>query len=275
MAGLRELKNRLSSINTVGQLAGAMRTVSTAKYSRVSGVRREYEPYAQGCRALMRRFGGELSAALPCTDPDAPVCYVIMAGNRGLCGGYNAEIQSYGGTLLKEETRPYRLVTVGKTAETYFREAGFFVERAFDIPDVPDFDACRELLSYLRDGFTGGEISAVYMVYQKFINMLSREVRKEQILPLETGEAELREEALLIPDGPTVLERAALSCVDSVLYSCILEASACAQAATLVAMRSAYDNAQESIADLEAEISRRRQSEVTAGVLETASDNAG
>lgn len=203
------------------------------------------------------------------------MCYVIMAGNRGLCGGYNSEIQSFGAALLREETRTYRLITVGKTAESFFREAGFSVEKAFDIPDVPDYDACRALLSYLRDGFTGGEISAVYMVYQKFINMLSREVRKEQILPLEIGAGEFREEGLLIPDRPTVLETAALSCVDSVLYACILEASACAQAATLVAMRSAYDNAQESISDLESEISRRRQSDVTAGVLETASDNGG
>lgn len=273
MAGLRELKNRLSSINTVGQLAGAMRTVSAAKYSRVSGVRGGFSAYAEGCEALLRRFGGDLE--ISCGDPKAPVCYVVISGNRGLCGGYNTEIQTYGAELLRQETAPYRLITVGKTAQRYFMDAGFPVERAFEIPDVPDFEAVRPLLEQLRDGYTGGSYSAVYLVYQKFINMLSRETVKQQLLPLETQGVGQQSDALLLPDRPTVLHSAALSCVDTVLYACILEAAAGAQAATLVAMRSAYDNAQESIGKLETQISRRRQSDVTEGVLETASDNAG
>ena len=78
---------------------------------------------------------------------------------------------------------------------------------------------------------------------------------------------------LFLPDRGTVLKAVALSCVDTALYSAVLSAAAAAQAATLVAMRSAYDNAQESIGTLETQISRKRQSEVTNSVLETASGN--
>lgn len=221
---------------------------------------------------MMVEFGPALSAAMPCGDQDAPDCYVVIAGNRGLCGGYNSEIISYATEVLRGLENPYLLVTVGKKAEASLREAGFSIERSFEIPDVPGFEACEELLGYLRDGYLQGKFSTVRMIYQRFINMLSREAVTADILPMTFDTLEQASEDLFVPDKTTVLKSAALRCVDSVVYSTVLEAAAGVQAATLVAMRSAYDNAQESIADLETEISRKRQSEVTAGVLETASD---
>ena len=272
MAGLRELKNRLGSIQTVGQLSGAMRTVSAAKYSRVSSVRNQFLPYATACNELMEAFGPALTQAIPCGDPEAPKCFVVLAGNRGLCGGFNVEIISYATELLKQETEPYRLITVGKKAESAMQEAGFTVHRAYSFADVPSFSECSELLTQLRGDYMAGEISSVTMIYQKFINMLTRQAGKSQILPMGDVEASGTGETLFIPDQNTVLRSAALSCVDSAIFAIILEAAAGAQAATLVAMRSAYDNAQESILALETEISRRRQSDITASVIETSTE---
>lgn len=272
MAGLRELKNRLSSIQTVGQLSGAMRTVSAAKYSRVSSVRNQFGPYADACGELMDAFGAELSQAIPCGNPDAPKCYVVLAANRGLCGGFNVEIISYATELLKQEKGPYRLITVGKKAESSLKEAGFQIDEAYSFPDVPAFDDCRQLLASLKKAYTAGEISSVHMVYQRFINMLSRKTVTKQMLPMGASEGAGAGQTLFVPDRPTVLKAAALSCVDSAIFAILLEASAGAQAATLVAMRSAYDNAQESILALETEISRRRQSEITSSVIETSTE---
>lgn len=274
MASLRELKKRLGSINTVGQLAGAMRTVSAAKFSRVSNIRSGFLPYARSCDAMLRRFGAAVAEAIPCGNPEAPGCCVVMAGNRGLCGGYNVEILSYAAEYLRSLPADCRIVAVGARAETSLREGGFSVERTFILPDVPEFAACGELFSWLREAYTAGEISSVSLIYHEFVNMLTRKPTVRQILPMEDcGSGATDTEALLLPDRETVLKTAAVSCVDSVLYSAVLSAAAGAQAATLVAMRSAYDNAQESIANLETEISRKRQSEVTNSVLETASGN--
>lgn len=272
MAGLRELKNRLGSIQTVGQLSGAMRTVSAAKYSRISSVRSQFGPYARACGELMDAFGPALSQAIPQGNPDAPKCYVVLAGNRGLCGGFNVEIISYATELLKRETGPYRLITVGKKAESGMQEAGFTVDRAFVFGDVPEFSACSELLAHLRGSYMAGEISSVFLVYQRFINTLTREAVTRRMLPMGASEASGPGQSLFLPDEPTVLRAAALACVDSAIFDVILESSAGAQAATLVAMRSAYDNAQESILSLETEISRRRQSEITSSVIETSAE---
>lgn len=270
MAGLRELKSRLASIQTVGQLSGAMRTVSAAKYSRVGRIRRDFAPYAQGCREMMAQLGSALSAALPQGDPEAKPCYVVMAGNRGLCGGYNIDLLNFARETLSQLEEPYLLLSVGKKAETGLREWGFPLAEGTILPDVPDFESCRAFIHRLKKGYTDGEFSSLYFIYQKFNNMMSQEPVLEQILPLSPEEAAGERETLLLPDRHTVLSSAGLACVDAVLFDHILEAAAGAQAATLVAMRTSYDNAQESISQLETEISRKRQSAITSGVLETA-----
>ena len=272
MSSLRELKNRLSSINTVGQLAGAMRTVSAAKYSRISNIRSGFMSYAQACGQMMEQFGPDLSAALPPGNPDAPDCYVVMAGNRGLCGGYNSEIVAYAAALIRALPEPACVIAVGKRAEAGLKEAGIVPQQSFVFSDTPSFAECGALISFLREGYLKGEIGSVHLVYHHFINMLSREPVTRRVLPMGAEGAGCGVDALLIPDRATVLKAAAVSCFDSAVYAAILEAASGTQAATLVAMRSAYDNAQESIADLETQISRKRQADVTSGVLETASD---
>lgn len=273
MASLRELRKHLKSINTTEQLAGAMKTVSAAKFSRISGVLEGYRPYADTCRDLMERFGTAFADVLPCADPDAPDCYVVFAGNRGLCGGYNIALLDYADELLAKAKRPYTLVTCGKMAISHFEGKS---AREFVLPDVPDYDACMELCEYLRSSYQYGLVSSVHLVYQNFVNMLTQTPVTYRLLPQADAPAGTElpyDDTLYVPNKATVLKSACLNCVNSALYSIILESAAGAQAATLMAMRSAYDNAQESSANLETVISRKRQSEVTASVIETSADN--
>ncbi len=272
MASLRELRKHLKSINTTEQLAGAMKTVSAAKFSRISAVLEGYKPYADACRDMMERFGTSLAEVLPCKNPDAPDCYVVIAGNRGLCGGYNILLLDYADEILSNAERPYRLIACGKMAASHYEKTA---DEVFLFPDVPDYDACMSFCEHLRTAYTAGEISSVHLIYQSFVNMLTQTPVTYRLLPLSDAPVgwELSEDdTLYVPDRATVLKSACLNCVNSALYSIILESSAGAQAATLMAMRSAYDNAQESSAALETVISRKRQSEVTASVLETAVD---
>ncbi len=274
MASLRELRKHLKSINTTEQLAGAMKTVSAAKFSRINAVLAGYKTYAESCRSLMERFGSALSGAMPCRNPDAPDCYVVLTSNRGLCGGYNIELLAYADELLSQSERPYTLVTCGKMAAAHFEGRS---NRDFALSDVPDYSSCAALCDFLRTAYLDGEVSSVTFIYQNFVNMMTQTPCACRILPLtgEQGSAEPAfDDTLYVPDKQTVLKNACLNCVCSTIFSIILEAAAGAQAATLMAMRSAYDNAQETSAALETAISRKRQSEVTAGVIETAvSDN--
>lgn len=275
MAGLRELKKHLSSVKMTGQLAGAMKTVSAAKFSRVGGALDRYAPYAAACRDLTERFGSALSAALPCVNSDAPVCLVILGSNRGLCGGYNAELLRYADAAVAELAAAgtaYRLVVCGKTAIAHFRGAAA-VEATFVLPDTATYADCADLNACIAAMWREGSVSRVELIGQKFVNMLIQTPHRVPLLPLATAAsaeaAQGGEEPLYIPDRETFLRAAASTCVSSQLYAAVLDACAGAQAATLMAMRSAYDNAEQSAAALETVISRKRQSEVTASVIET------
>lgn len=252
-----------------------MKTVSSAKFSRVNAVYAAYAKYAAACDDIISSFGEALADALPCTSPDAPELVVVIASNRGLCGGFNSTLLAYADECFEEykhSGREYRVVACGKIAAAYFAEHGVKTERDFVFSDVPAFDDCREFCEYLRNGFVNGEFSAVSFVYQHFKNMLTQIPTKKQLLPLgnsSVSSSASTDDVIYIPDRETVMKNACLSCVDCSIYSSVLDAATGAQAATMMAMREATDNVKDTIAALELEISRKRQSEVTSSVIET------
>ncbi len=271
MAGLRELKKHLKSVRTTGQLAGAMKTVSTAKYSRINAVLSNYREYASACDALLSQCGFMLSKTREPTSP-RPVLLVVVSGNRGLCGGFNSDVLT---RFLeeKENTKESVVVTVGKKASEYCREKGIVAEREFSVPDIPDYEVSRRLAEYVLTRFQNGEVSAVRFVYQGFKNMLTQTPTVREVLPQPHGAEEQKEGILLEPCRDIVWETVIRECFPSKIHSVLLESAAGAQAATIMAMRSAFDNAKENASKLEITINRRRQTEVTAGVLETATEN--
>ena len=279
MAGLQNLKKQLRSIRATGQLAGAMKTVSSAKYAKLGALHAAYAGYAQAADRLRGRFGAEFAAALPCVNPAAPEGYLVLSSNRGLCGGYNNELLAEALRRLQAAARPCVVMTGGRVAEAFFQARRTPVRQSFRIPDVPGYADVQPLCEELLRLFCAGELSALYVVYQHFRNVLTQTPGCERLLPFgpapqDDGPEQTagQPELLCLPDSRTVVRAAALTCFRAGVYSAVLEAASGAQAATMMAMRSAYDNAEESSARLELELNRRRQSEVTAGVIETSSD---
>ena len=276
MASLLELKKHLHSIRTTGQLAGAMKTVSAAKLSRLNGALQNFSGYRDICTGMTERFGRDLSEMFPCRNPSAPRCFVILGANRGLCGGYNMELYSHAESVLREASGPYLLIVVGKHAINHFREAGYSLQGEHLLPETLHYEDCMTLLGQLLELYDTGTVSTVELLYQRFVNMLTQTPASHTLLPIAPVETDACEpETLYVPDRETVLRSAAATCVNADFYAHILEAAAGNQAATLIAMRSAFDNAEASAASLESAISRQRQSEVTSSVIETAGGYTG
>ena len=273
MAEHSDLQKRLRSIRTAGQLAGAMKTVSAAKFSRAGAQRSAYAPYAAACTEMLSRFGAEFAEVLPCADPSAPPCFVVVGGNRGLCGGFNAELLAFAFEKLGE-VKNKTVFVVGKAVENAFADKGLPVDGAYILPDLPTFADVRPLIGRLRDAYTAGEISSVEVLYPRFINTLVQTPASARILPFaaDSSAADPADGTLFVPDRESVLRAACLAALDARIFSLISETAAGAQAATLTAMRAAYDNATETAGKLETAIHRARQARVTEGVIETASD---
>ncbi len=275
MAGLRELRKRLLSIRTTGKLAGAMRTVAAAKYARLSAALGAYRPYAEAFDGMLALAGGCVSDKPAEAAPGARPCLVLMSANRGLCGGFNAELTGFFDRWLaaQAEEEPM-LVACGKIAEACCKERKLSAERVFPLSDVPSWTEANEIAAYVRGLYESGRASRVSFIYQRFKNMLVQTPAAQQLLPpLPPEGAEQSTETLLLPEPEPVRRELWAAGLDAAVYALTLENAAGAQAATLMAMRSTYDNAQKSAAELETTINRRRQAEVTAGVIETASDH--
>ena len=272
MESLRELKKHLEGIRSTEQLAGAMKTASAAKLTRVGKALGGFSAYASACRALKDRYGSALGEVWPAAAPDAPRCFVLLGANRGLSGGYNIELYAYLDRIL-DEAGDWLLVAAGKHAVSRYRERGVKLAGEFPLPDTATYEEAAPILDFVLGLWREGKISTVELVGQRFINTLTQKPECTVLLPMRDAGAGAGE-VLFVPDRETVLRGVAETCIRADFYGRVLEAAAGCQAATLTAMRTACDNARESAAELETEISRKRQSEVTSGVLETSGSGA-
>ncbi len=267
MATVQSLKKKLQTIRSTIKLTRAMKTASTVKYSKLSGIYGEYQKYADEYLSLYENYPGEFESAFPCGNPDAPDCYVVIAANKGMCGSFNSELMSFFSSIDEKGV----IVSCGKKANEYFEKKGIKTENSFIFDDIPTYEQAKELFGCICSLMKEGRISTVKTVYPEYVNMINQRPVCKELFSSSKEKADV-ESPLFVPDRETFIKNTAEKIYLSVLYKRILETALGAQAATLTAMRSAYDTACEYSAKLETEMNRKRQSQVTADVIEISSE---
>ena len=267
MATVQSLKKKLQTIRSTTKLTRAMKTASTVKYSKLSGIYGEYEKYADEYLYLYENYSGEFDSVFSFTNPDAPCCYVVIASNKGMCGSFNSELLSFFSSIYEKGI----IVSCGKKADEYFEKKGIKTEKSFTFEDIPSYEQVKELFNYICSLMEKGEISGVKTVYPEYVNMIKQQPVCKEFFSCSQKKAD-SEAPLFVPDRETVIKNTAEKIYLSVLYKRVLETALGVQAATLTAMRSAYDTALEYSAKLETEMNRKRQSQVTADVIEISSE---
>lgn len=267
MATVQSLKKKLKTIRSTAKVTRAMKTASTVKYSKLSSIYAEYRKYADEYLQLYESYRGEFNSVFNCSNPDAPCCYVVITSNKGMCGAFNNEVLSYFSDIYEKGI----VVSCGKKAAEYFERKNVPVAKTFVFDDIPSYEKVKELFSYVCDLMAQGKISSVKMVYPEYTNMIKQAPVCNDLFSYDDGVSE-GEAPLFVPDRESVIKYTAEKIFMSVLYKRVLETALGAQAATLTAMRSAYDTACEYSAKLETEMNRKRQSQVTADVLEISSE---
>ena len=268
MSAIKDLKKRLSAVQSTKQLTSAMKTVSSIKFSRINNILGGFREYSANFEKIMEDIG-----AYESDENNAPktTLYVLISGNRGLCGGYNIELFSYFDEIVKK-TRDALFMACGKKAIEHCRQKDIPLLAAFDLPDIPDYSVSENLYKVLRSFLDEGRVERVLFVCQKHINLLKRQPQTIAFLTPAAKDT-LSDDYIFIPDKKTVLNELYSLYQNEAVYSVLLNCAAGVQAATLTAMRSAFDTANESAQALEISINRRRQADVTASVIETAADN--
>lgn len=270
MATAQVLKKKLRGIQSIQKVSKALKTASTVKFSRLSTVCGNYAVYAGRCRRLYQDNRALFEQAFVPANPEAPRCFVVMAGNKGMCGSFNTDLLAFAAEQLRAEPA-CRVLLCGNQAKKRFTEAGLPYDRAFVFDDVPLYADAEVLFGAVGEMLRAGEISGVELIYPQYQNMM----KQTPVRTTLTGGPSAADEdtlPLFFPDRESVVRGMADNVMTAVLFEKLLECALGAQAATLMAMRSAYDTAQEYSQRLEREINQKRQSRVTADVLETSSE---
>jgi F-type H+-transporting ATPase subunit gamma len=271
MPAIQVLKKKLRGIQSTKKISKAMKTISSIKISQLTTVYNNYNEYGIQCEKLYEEYKSDLLAALPPMNENAPVCYIVIASNKGLCGGFNSDLLKFANEEIENSTKEYTLIACGKQAITYFNNKHKEFEKSFVFNDIPDYSEANELLNYIIDLRNSQKISSVKVIYQKYANMMKQTPCVQELF-CDDDNQKANSGTLLMPDKQMVIENVAPVVFQSIFYKLLLEVALGANASTLMTMRSAYDTATEYCAQLESEINRQRQSAVTADVLETASE---
>ena len=266
MSAIPGLKKKLKSVRATGKLSKAMKTVSAAKFSKLASFWKTYSLYTEQYRFLYRDFedtgkGGQTADTV-----------IVMGSNRGFCGGFNNEIVNYFTKFMQENSRPGHLIVCGEELISMLSGSGFAPEHQFVFGDVPSYAECEPLFALLSD-LSGAEKNyRIRVIYPSYRNTMIQ-IPKSELLTLNPDVSVGDSDGVLwVPDKKTVLEDTVEKSFRALLFRAVLETALGAQAATLMTMRSAYDTASEYSENLESEIHRLRQSEVTADVIETSSE---
>src|SRR5687768_11375090 len=285
MAGGAEriLRRRIKSVQSTKKITKAMELIAASRIlkaqQRVNAARPYSEQITEVIRNLAAAGAGKGSALLEQRDDIRTVAFVVVAGDRGLCGGYNTNVIRTAEremARLREEGKQTRLITVGKKATGYFRFRGYELDDSHvGFSDDPTYEDARRVAESVVARFEEGEYDSVELAYTQFISAGVQRVLLKRFVPLETDILDAAETT----DGPSadyefepgpgaILERLLPRYAEARLYAALLEGAASFFAAQQRAMKSATDNAEELITKLSRVMNRARQHAITTEIME-------
>lgn len=267
----KEIKNRIRSMESTKQITRAMEMVATSKLRHAQTQVSEARPYFE---ILLDTIEDIVSSGRGASSPyltQRPVkrtAFVVIAGDRGLAGGYNANLLKTAWEAMADKDAV--VLPIGKKAVDFFktRQIPMLTDLRAEAADVSVGD-CFSMAKQLCKAYSKGEFDEIRIVYTKFVSVLSQTPQMLPILPLtpsETGKP--AGEMLYEPDCETVLEAIIPEYLGGVLYGALCESRASEQAARRTAMNAATQNAEEMIADLSLKFNQARQAAITQEITE-------
>ena len=272
MPNIYAIKARIKSVESTRQVTKSMKMVSTAKLRRTQYTMNRVQPFAEHCRRILECLcsgGLETEQALMQTHGEIrQVCYVLIVGNRGLCGSYNSDILRYMKELAKREEKEFFTVVCGRWGEDVIAQEGLKVKRRFpELSDTPERGESDRISDYLKELYRSGQADKIVLVYQRHKGM-GQEAVNEQLLPIVPMKGVKARDYIFEPDRESLLERVADLYVDNVVYEALLQARTGEHFARMTAMTTATDNTDEIIRKLTQEMNTQRQAQITTQISE-------
>ena len=296
MESTRDIKGRIKSVTNIQQITKAMKMVAAARLRKAEEKANGSRPYAEKIGELLRRASSVtpgFTSPLFRTGEVKKVGYLVICGDKGLAGAYNANVKKR--TLQEisgKDRSAYALYVCGKQAKNYLKFRGYDPDTYhFGFSDKPSAQDSIDLSKEMVEYFTKEEVDEVYIIYTKFITALRQQVRVDRLLPIEAPAEGKTEEAakaaasewekerqdflrieedpyIFLPDAAAVLSKLLPEYIQVQVYNAMLQSAASELGSRMAAMSAATDNATERIADLNLTYNKARQAQVTNEISE-------
>ena len=285
MAGSKEIRAKIKSVENTRKITRAMEMVAAAKMRKAQERMRAARPYAEKIRAV----AAHLSRANPeykhpflvKRDSIKKVGVIVITSDKGLCGGLNTNVLRLAINRMKAweaEGKAVAVCAIGNKGFGFMSRVGAEVKSHLaGLGDVPHVDSLIGAVKVMLDAYVAGEIDAIHISYNHFVNTMKQEPCMEQLLPLtndKLGEAKGSWDYIYEPDAKLVIDALLLRYIESLVYQGVVENMASEQSSRMVAMKAASDNAKDVIADLKLVYNKARQAAITREISEICSGAA-
>jgi F-type H+-transporting ATPase subunit gamma len=295
MAGSKEIRSKIKSVENTRKITKAMEMVAASKMRKAQDRMRAARPYAEKIRNIAAHLASANSEYKhPFLVPHGElknVGFIVVTSDKGLCGGLNTNLlRQVLGRMRDSETRKVGIeaTAIGNKGFGFLQRLGArIVSHVTGLGDTPRMDKLIGPVKIMLDKFAKGEIDAVYLCYNDFINTMKQEPKIEQLLPLSAermsadaavdaaaGSTSLSWDYLYEPDAQAVLDELLTRYVEALVFQAIAENMASEQSARMVAMKSASDNAKKVIDELKLVYNKARQAAITKELSEIVSGAA-
>ncbi|HEX5364111.1 MAG TPA: F0F1 ATP synthase subunit gamma [Gallionella sp.] len=279
MPGSKEIRTKIKSVENTRKITRAMEMVAAAKMRKAQERMRAARPYAEKIRnvaAHLSRANPEYKHAfLVKRESIKNVGLIVVTSDKGLCGGLNTNVLRLAVSQMKTwegEGKGLTVCPIGNKGFGFMNRVGAKVgSHLTGLGDTPHIEKLIGAVKVLLDAYVAGEIDAIYLSYNHFVNTMKQEPVVEQLLPLsgeQLGTAEGSWDYIYEPDAKVVIDELLVRYIESLVYQAVVENMASEQSARMVAMKAASDNAKSVIGELKLVYNKARQAAITKEISE-------
>ena len=277
MANLKEIRSRISSVGSTMQITSAMKMVSAAKLKRAQDAVTQMRPYSNKLTELLVNLSSTLDSSeggvySENRDPKK-ILLVTITSNRGLCGGFNANIIKKAKYLMEADYKNIEtdVLSIGKKSTEHFEKNGYNVISSHDgLYSDLTFENTSEIAQIIMDSFTNKDYDKIILLYNQFKNAATQIVMNEQFLPIKTNEETETKvgDYIFEPNQKDIVDQLIPKSLKTQLFKAVLDSHASEHGARMTAMHKATDNAGEIKKELTLQYNKARQAAITGEILE-------
>lgn len=272
MSDMATIRGVISSTERTKKITSAMQLVASSKMVKAQKAMQKARPYAANISRILKHMGALQKFDHPIfAEPKGDkAVYIVISSDRGLCGGLNIALFKKIIMEMKQSGQE-NMCLIGNKAKQFFqRIGGNVINVKTHLGDAPDINEVYSIVQQVVEGFLSGQYDRIYLAYNQYVNVMTQEPVVAPLLPIAHDEADLSEhwDYIYEPNVESIFDVLVTRYVMSVVYAAVLENNASEQAARMIAMKSATENAEGVIDDLRLAYNKARQAVITTELSE-------